>query len=147
MSHLITFPSSKQTHASIEYFFKGYKMIILYTFQWMALNYICYIQIIGPSLLLQNKIGTNIYFQPSWVKLNDRLCFQNAFNTIKLWYELFHFGISRLSLDASFEKHCLLFLIYPLSRSIDLSTDPGLNSHQISVSYLKLSATCTETFI
>jgi hypothetical protein len=80
-----------------------------------------------------------------WTKLHYELCLQNVFNTIKNretkvnHFETFRFGngdciyhccgVPQFVLVAEVAIFICLLLILSLSRSADLSTDPGLKLH------------------
>jgi hypothetical protein len=73
-----------------------------------------------------------------WTKFNYRLCFQNVFNTIKIWYKDTPLCIFSIFIGSG---------IPSLSRSIDLTTDPGLKSHWNTFSCSESTAASTKTFI
>jgi hypothetical protein len=50
-------------------------MAPLLTFKSRVLNYIYSTQVIRPSIILQDKNLTNIYFDPLEKELNYKLCF------------------------------------------------------------------------
>jgi hypothetical protein len=96
------------------------------------LDYIYFKQGIGPSLILQDKNLTNIYFELPEKELNHKLCFQKVVNTVKI-------GLQRYTIGKLLDFYWWRTLeiwpaeVYPLRyESIDLSTDPGLKSHLIT---------------
>jgi hypothetical protein len=58
-------------------------MAVLLTFNSRVLNYIYFTQVIRPSIILQDKNLTDIYFDWPKKELNYKLCFQNLFNSVK----------------------------------------------------------------
>jgi hypothetical protein len=56
-------------------FFTWNTMAVLLTFKSRVLNYIYFTQVIRPSIMLQDKNLTNIYFERQVKELNYKLCF------------------------------------------------------------------------
>jgi hypothetical protein len=70
-------------------------------------NYIYFTSGIGPSLTLQDKNLTSIYFELPEKELNYKLYSQNVFNTVKFEKRLVdfysHWKISQFLLEAEVE--------------------------------------------